>query len=39
MKHKQEVSELKSELQKLQLQTKAGAKDKDLAGKEVENLK
>jgi hypothetical protein len=39
MKHKQEVSSLKSNLQKLQLESKNGGKNKDLATKEIEALK
>jgi hypothetical protein len=39
MKHKQEVGALRAELQKLQLESKTGAKGKELAGKEVETLK
>lgn len=39
MKHKQEVSSLKSDLQKLQLETKNGGKSKEMAAKEAEALK
>lgn len=36
---KQEIANLKSELQKLQQESKAGAKGKDLAQKDVDALK
>ncbi len=39
LKHKQEVSSLKSELQKLQLETKTGAKTKEMASKELDTLR
>lgn len=39
MKHKQEMSNLKSDLQKLQLESKNGGKSKELAAKEIETLK
>ncbi len=39
IKHKQEVSALKSDIQKLQLESKTGGKSKELAAKEMEALK
>ncbi|GLI69864.1 hypothetical protein VaNZ11_014581 [Volvox africanus] len=39
LRSKQEIANLKSELQKLQLESKSGAKGKDLAQKELETLK
>ncbi|GIL95338.1 hypothetical protein Vretimale_1382 [Volvox reticuliferus] len=39
LRNKQEIANLKSELQKLQLESKNGAKGKDLAQKELEALK
>lgn len=38
-KHKQEMATVKSELQKLQLESKTGQKGKDLAQKELDGLK
>ncbi|KXZ43594.1 hypothetical protein GPECTOR_86g388 [Gonium pectorale] len=39
LRHKQEAANLKAELQKLQLESKTGAKGKDLAQKELDALK
>jgi len=38
-KHKQEVSALKGDLQKLQLESKNGGKSKEIAAKEMDALK
>lgn len=38
-RNKQEVANLKAELQKLQLESKSGAKSKDITQKEIDALK